>query len=315
MTNKKIKTEYRKIKLAQINLEETIADIGHFILNKVIEHHKTGVVIGLSGGLDSTVVAYLAKTAFDKYNSSAARHGDQEFELLGYCLPSKINDKKDEEDGLSVAKRLGIKCDVVSIESKVESHKDTNPEHFLGTSKAIFDLGNAMSEMRAVVLHGKGASYNKAVIGTGNRDEDSAIGYYTLFGDGAVHMSPIAGLPKRIVRQIAEYGGFKDIAQKVPSAGLEPGQTDFKDLGYGYDVVELLYEGQRQGFTFEELKSHPQVVEMVDHQLKQYQGMYGVNKFDDVSGVVNDYVRRNNTAKNKAKLLSPDVAPINLIYQ
>ena len=69
------------------------------------------------------------------------------------------------------------------------------------------------------------------VIGTGNRDEDYGVGYYTLFGGGAVHLSPIGNLPKRMVREMAAYLGFDDLAERVSTAGLEPGQTCFKDLG------------------------------------------------------------------------------------
>jgi len=81
------------------------------------------------------------------------------------------------------------------------------------------------------------------VVGTGNKDEDFGVAYYTLFGDGAVHLSPIGNLPKRLVREMAAYLGFDDLAGRVSMAGLEPGQTSFKDLGCDYEFAEVVLAG------------------------------------------------------------------------
>ena len=90
-----------------------------------------------------------------------------------------------------------------------------------------------LNEIRAVVLHTKAATENKAVIGTGNKDEDYGVAYYTLFGDGAVHLSPIGNLPKRLVREMAAYLGFDDLSGRVSTAGLEPGQLFLNVERYG----------------------------------------------------------------------------------
>ena len=187
-------------------------EIGDFILRKVLEMKKTGGVVGLSGGVDSTCVAALAKRAFDRHN---AKHPNHPLEVVGYILPSNTNHPKDAEDGLKVATRLGIRHEVQSIEAIVEAFKTTNPEA-LGHK---YHRGNLTSEIRAVVLHTKAATENKAVIGTGNKDEDYGVAYYTLFGDGAVHMSPIGNLPKRLVREMAAYLGFDDLSGRVSTAG------------------------------------------------------------------------------------------------
>ncbi len=172
-----------------------------------------------------------------------------------------------------------------------------------------------ISRIRANVLSTKAATENKTVAGTGNRDEDFGIGYYTLFGDGAVHFSPIAGLPKRLVREMAGFLGLdKKIIQREPTAGLEPGQSDFKDLGYDYDVVEMLTEGLSQGFSREELIKHPQIVSLVERQIKLHRDVGGYAKFDSVKAVVDDVLGRHQKAEEKMKIIHPPTPKITLTY-
>jgi NAD+ synthase len=212
----------RKIILPTMDAEKVAKEIGDFVIDIVKSHNKTGCVMGLSGGVDSTVVASLIKRAFDNTN----------YELVGYVLPSSVNNPKDAEDGINVAEKLGLRYYVRPIEEIVKGYRFTNPNAFTTDPKNKFHRGNMMSEIRAGVLHLEGALERKSVAGTGNKDEDFGIGYYTLFGDGAVHFSPIGGLSKRLVREMARYLGFNDLANREPDAGLEVGETDFKALGY-----------------------------------------------------------------------------------
>ena len=267
-----MKASERRIKLAKMDPKQVAEEIGDFIVRKVLEMKKTGGVLGLSGGVDSTCVAALTKRAFDRHN---AKHPKHPLEVVGYILPSNTNHPKDAEDGLKVATRLGIRHEVQSIEAIVEAFKSTNPEA-LGQK---YHRGNLTSEIRAVVLHTKAATENKAVIGTGNKDEDYGVAYYTLFGDGAVHMSPIGNLPKRLVREMAAYLGFEDLAGRVSTAGLEPGQTSFKDLGCDYEFAELVLNGLDQGLKAEELAVHSQVVTYAAQQMEKYVQWYGAPKF------------------------------------
>ncbi|MBI5698415.1 MAG: NAD(+) synthase, partial [Thaumarchaeota archaeon] len=298
----------KRILLPMMDAELVAMEIGEFVVNEVLKHNSTGCVIGLSGGVDSTTTAAVIKRAFNRYNAEhtvdytvkhTAEHAgmpEKKLELVGYMLPSKINDTKDTEDGIIVAERLGIRYEVQSIDAIVDAYKTTNPEAFpencenhrnrplwvplrftksllaywLGSISGIpkientsgerytpdftrfhpvfsifeynYHKGNLMSRIRANVLSTRAATENKTVAGTGNKDEDFSIGYYTLFGDGAVHISPIGALPKRLVRQMASYLGFSNLANRTPTAGLEPGQTDFRDLGYDYDLVEIVIE-------------------------------------------------------------------------
>ena len=290
----------RKILLPQINPQEVVQEIGDFVNQQVSSVQGSGGVIGLSGGVDSTTTAAIVKQAFDKSG----------YELVGYVLPSKINSQADTRDGISVAKRLGIRYEVIDIEPAINGYRATNPEAF----SANYHQGNLISRVRATVLNTKGATENKSVIGTGNRDEDYGIGYYTLFGDGAVHMGPIADLSKRLVREVACSLGFKDLAYREPSAGLEPGQTDFKDLGYSYDLVERVTEGFDQGFSREELARHEQIAPLFEQEQQQYSGLYGQRKFSSSSEMLEDIARRHEIAKSKVQVVSPPVAQVTKRY-
>ncbi|MFA6089432.1 MAG: NAD(+) synthase [Candidatus Woesearchaeota archaeon] len=297
-----------KIKLAIMNKELVADEIGNFIAEQIAKRNTTGGVIGLSGGVDSTTTAALAKRGVDNYIKT---HKDANLEIVGYILPSKTNAKADEEDGEKVAKRLGIRYEKQNIEPIVEAFKYTNPE----AVENKFNKGNLMSRIRANVLHTKGASENKIVLGTGNKDEDFGLGYYTLFGDGAVHISPIGALPKRLVREMATYLGFADLANRIPTAGLEPGQTDFRDIGYDYDLAEIVIEGLHQGFAKKELVLHTQVKPLAEKQMKIYEQMYGTKKFNTVQEILDDVERRHKIAYAKGQLIQPPIPEVTLDYR
>jgi len=249
---KQRENKMNEIKLPQINCETVCREIGDFIIDTVKKTESTGCIVGLSGGVDSSTTAALIKSAFDRYNSNS----EDTLELVGYILPSSINKMEDAKDAETLARKLGIRYEIHTIEKLVEAFKTTNPEAF----EENYHRGNLISRVRANVLSTKAATEHKILAGTGNRDEDFGIGYYTLFGDGAVHISPIAGLSKRLVREMAAFLGVADtIIQRDPTAGLEPGQSDFKDLGYDYDVVELITAGLEQGFSKKELCEHEQI--------------------------------------------------------
>jgi len=298
----------KPIKLARMNCKQVCAQIGDFVIEAVLETGSIGCVIGLSGGVDSSTAASLIKTGFDRHNIQE----NQKLELLGYILPSGINKTRDEMDAESVAKYLGIRYEIHSIETLVESYKSTNPEAF----DSHFHKGNMISRIRANVLSTKAATENKILAGTGNKDEDFGIGYYTLFGDGAVHISPIAGLPKRLVREMAAYLRLdKQIIHREPTAGLEPGQSDFKDLGFDYDVVELVTEGLDQEFSREALGKHEQIVARVESQIKQYKKTYGSALFTSVEEIVADVLERHQQARGKMKIIHPPTPRITLTYE
>jgi NAD+ synthase len=274
----------------------------------VVQNRSSGCIVGLSGGVDSSTTAALINTAFARHN----KNHDANFELVGYILPSSINKTQDIEDAETIARTLGIRYEVHSIEKLVEAFQTTNPEAF----EENYHRGNLISRVRANVLSTKAATEHKILAGTGNRDEDFGIGYYTLFGDGAVHISPIAELSKRLVREMAAFLGIDDtIIHRIPTAGLEPGQSDFKDLGYDYDVVELVTAGLEQGLSKEALVAHDQLVPLVKKQIEQYRSIYGEPHLTSVEQVIDDIIGRHQLALRKVKIIHPPTPEITLTYQ
>ncbi len=295
------------IKLPQIDCQQVADQIGRFVIERVRKAAATGCVVGLSGGVDSSTTAAVIKRAFDKHNLCC----DKPLELVGYILPSFLNSDQDATDAENLARRLGIRHQVCELEPVIAAFRTTNPEAF----ENHYHRGNLISRIRANVLNTKAATENKIVAGTGNKDEDFGIGYYTLFGDGAVHISPIAGLSKRLVRQLAAFLGLPDtIVKRTPTAGLEPGQTDFKDLGYDYDLVELVTEGLDQGLSRQQIENDPEIMRLSQQQIEFYVSSFGEKKWDSVSEIVSDICRRHSMAKMKMEVIHPPAAPVSLIY-
>jgi NAD+ synthase len=294
-----------RIRLPRMDCMTVSREIGDFVVEQVTLAGATGCVVGLSGGVDSSTTAALIKRAFDRLPPAAC-------ELVGYILPSSLNKQEDIRDAEALAQTLGIRYEVHSIETPVDAFRQTNPEAF----ESIFHKGNLISRVRANVLSTKAATERKLVAGTGNKDEDFGIGYYTLFGDGAVHLSPIGGLSKRLVREMASFLGLdRAIVERVPTAGLEPDQSDYKDLGYDYDVVELVSDGFDQGLSVEALCAHEQILPLVERQLNHYRSVFGRPKFASAADVVRDVLCRHEIAQGKMRIIHPPSPQITLEYE
>jgi NH3-dependent NAD+ synthetase len=128
-------------------------------------------------------------------------------------------------------------------------------------------------------------------------------------------MSPIGNLPKRLVREMAAYLGFDDLAGRVSTAGLEPGQTSFKDLGCDYEFAELVLNGLDQGMKAEELAVHSQVVPYARQQIEKYARWYATPKFASAEALVGEIIRRHKIALLKAEIVNPDIAPLTLTLE
>ena len=181
------------------------------------------VVIGLSGGIDSSLVASLACEALgpDK--------------VKGLLMP--LNAKKDAKnvkDASDLAEFLGMSYDLFEIGPAVKTYDTLN----LGKVA----LGNLMARLRMAAWYGVANNNNGLVIGTGNRSE-ILIGYFTKYGDGGVDILPIAGLYKVNVWGLARHIGVADhLCDKIPSAGLWANQTDEGEIGVSYPELDsILY--------------------------------------------------------------------------
>lgn len=210
-----------------MKLGEYLKEIEKFLKKYLEDSHLDGYVLGLSGGVDSTLVAAIAKNAVGKDK------------LWTYSLPIESH-KEDEEDAIKVAKHLDINLKVVDLTKTYRSFIDElKGDQFLRLTKS-----NLKVRMRMCALYAYAQEHNALVLGTDNWDE-SYVGYFTKYGDGGVDVLPIVHLTKSEVRQAAKIYGFSDaLADRVASAGLFEGQTDEKELGFSYDTLDAYLLGK-----------------------------------------------------------------------
>ena len=181
-------------------------------------------MIGLSGGVDSAVSAFVAAEALGPEN------------VLGVMMPYRTSNPQSQRDAELVALQLGLKTEVVDITPMA----DPLLKHSRIEDKVR--AGNIMARQRMIVLYDRSNRDNALVIGTSNKTE-TFLGYGTLFGDTACAINPLGDLYKTQVWQLAEFLGIpKSIIEKPPSADLWEGQTDEGEFGFSYKRVDhLLY--------------------------------------------------------------------------
>jgi NAD+ synthase len=210
--------------LAAEELEAHREQITGFIESVVADADAEGAVIGLSGGIDSTLVAHLAVEAL----GADAVHG--------LVMPSEVNTDTNMSDAERVAELLDIEYDVLDINPIVDAFFEAYPAGVDDRMAA----GNVRVRTRAVLNYFVANAESRVVLGTGNRSE-AMTGYYTKYGDQAVDCNPIGNLYKRQVRQLAAHIGVpEDLVTKPPSAEMWEGQTDEAEMGLDYDTVDAI---------------------------------------------------------------------------
>lgn len=196
--------------------------ITSFISAQVEAAGVSDVVIGLSGGLDSSLTATLASEAL----GPEAVHG--------YSFPARVTSEETKNDAAALADHLDINYTEIEIAPLV----DTVIEQSQLGDVSDQTRGNASARIRSVLSYAIANEQNRLVLGTGNRSE-ALVGYFTKYGDGAVDCHPIGNLYKCQVRQLARAVGVPErIVEKPPSAELWADQTDEEELGITYDVLD-----------------------------------------------------------------------------
>lgn len=213
--------------------------ISRWIRQKVKEAKAKGVVVGISGGIDSACVAVLSKKALGK-------------NVLGLILPCESN-PQDEKFARLLARKFNIKLKKVSLDSVYKRFRSILP-----ASKKLCSA-NIKARLRMIVLYYFANKMNYLVTGSGNKSE-LTVGYFTKYGDGGVDILPLGGLLKTQVRKLAkELGIPQEIIDRVPTAGLWQGQSDESEMGITYENLDkailAIESGRARNFFSKEIVS------------------------------------------------------------
>ncbi|TJY42433.1 ammonia-dependent NAD(+) synthetase [Cohnella pontilimi] len=227
----------------RVDVEEEIARRVQFLKDYVKEAGAAGLLIAISGGIDSAVAAGLCKRATDELTQETGT----EHLTLGVFQP--YGQQEDIAHSYAVAEAFGFT-------HKVETNiKDAVDAVAAETEKAFREMaiprdisrggkGNVKARMRMVVQYALAFDMNLLVVGTDHASE-ALTGFFTKWGDGAVDITPLSSLNKRQIRQIARALGVPaSIIDKAPTAGLWEGQTDEAELGVSYDENSDYLEGK-----------------------------------------------------------------------
>ena len=212
--------------LPQIEAPTAVEVITGFIRSQLEQTGFKRLVVGLSGGVDSATVAFLAARAIGADN------------LLAVRMPYRSSSAASEADAMRVVTALGCHTELIEITPMV----DPMLALISGDDEASLQVrrGNVMARQRMIVLYDRSAAFDALVAGTGNKTE-ALLGYGTLHGDMAAAIAPIGDLYKSQLRAVAgELGVPEEILAKPPSADLWPGQTDEGELGATYDDLDRI---------------------------------------------------------------------------
>lgn len=193
-----------------------------FLQDGLHRHGFQRAVIGLSGGLDSSLVVFLAAAALGPEN------------VLAVAMPAGTSDPLSLAGARSVATATGVELETIPISPMADPYLKSLP------ARTRVRAGNVLARLRMLVLYDLSARQEALVVGTSNKTE-LLLGYTTQFGDSACALMPMGDLYKTQVRQLARHMGVPDeIIQRPPSADLWAGQTDEQEMGFTYDAVDRL---------------------------------------------------------------------------
>jgi len=215
----------RRFDLEKIRIDPAMASrlLERFVADELNKVGFTKGILGLSGGIDSSLSAAIAAKALGPEN------------VLGIKMPYRTSNPDSAGHAQLVADHLGIETRTVEITPMVDPYfQQHEPE------ADSLRRGNIMARQRMIVLYDLSSKHNALVIGTSNRTE-SLLGYSTLWGDSASAVNPLGDLLKTQVWQLAEYYQLpEEVISKAPSADLWQGQTDEEELGLRYAMADAI---------------------------------------------------------------------------
>jgi len=214
-----------------MDVEQLASKLVLWIGEQVLAAECKGVVAGMSGGLDSSVLAVLCHRAFPQ-------------NMLGVLMPC-YSSQEDDEHALAVASQFSIPTKVVVLNPVFDALLKALPGDGAEPSVSRLAKANLKVRLRMLTLYYFANQFKYIVAGAGNRSE-LAVGYFTKYGDGGVDILPLGNLVKGQVRELANFLGIpQPIINKPPSAGLWQGQTDEGELGLSYEELDrYLVTGQ-----------------------------------------------------------------------
>jgi len=252
--------------LPSIDCREAEKTIVGFIKNMLEHSGRSGIVLGISGGIDSATVASLCVRAVGSSR------------VLGLIMPTGSTPREDVRDAEELASELGIKRYIIDLSVA----QDSIAGLYLEDSKlSKIAYGNIAPRLRMTLLYLYANNMDLLVVGSGNKSE-LLVGYFTKYGDGGVDILPIGDLYKTHVKELARWLGIpQSIIDKKPSAGLWPGQTDEDELGITYRELDLILYALidlglgvedvsiKTGMDIEKVRRVLRMVERSEHKRKQ----------------------------------------------
>jgi len=225
----------------ELDWDDVAERIKRFIRDYVEKTNAEGVVLGISGGVDSSTAAAL---------SALAIGGEK---VLGLIMPEgETYNPKDIEDAKRVAEKFGIKTEIIDISNILKAFYTVIPDF---NEQDKVSKGNIKARTRMICIYYYANTQNRIVVGSSDKSE-TMMGYFTKWGDVAADISPLMDLYKTQVRKLALYIGVpKEIALKPSTPALWPNQTAEKELGIKYEVLDLILYGLERFMKPQEIAS------------------------------------------------------------